>query len=180
MLTTRPQSGTKQPFSIALTCTISRWIPMSTSSNRRPEGGDLILLGELPVGLWVLGRTASGQTDGRNRCHCVPTNSLALHFKKWQRIRWYFTASHFWGLKSTPHKNFQISQRCPLGNAVSKLDGFDSLGFKFSKNRNQQCTLTSQKVFMKSLCKSQFQHKFVTLFFIPVTLKNKLTDSCRN
>ena len=38
------------------------------------------------------------------------------------------------------------------------------------------CNLVPQKVFIKSFCKSQFQHKFVNLFFILVIVKDKLTD----
>ena len=37
-------------------------------------------------------------------------------------------------------------------------------------------TLISHKVFLKSFCKSQFPHKSVNLFFISVTVKDKLTD----
>jgi len=34
----------------------------------------------------------------------------------------------------------------------------------------------SQKLFLESLCKSQFPHKSVNLSFILVNIKNKLTD----
>jgi len=37
-------------------------------------------------------------------------------------------------------------------------------------------SLISQKVFLKSFCKSQFPHKSVNLFFILVIVKDKLTD----
>ena len=40
--------------------------------------------------------------------------------------------------------------------------------------------IMSQKVFIKSFCKSQFPHKFVNLFFILVMMKDKLMDSCGN
>ena len=40
--------------------------------------------------------------------------------------------------------------------------------------------LISQKVFIKSFCKSQFPHKSVNLFFISVMIKDKLTDLCGN
>ena len=36
----------------------------------------------------------------------------------------------------------------------------------------------SHEVFMNSFCKSQFPHKSVNLFFILVTIKDKLTDLC--
>ena len=38
----------------------------------------------------------------------------------------------------------------------------------------------SQKVFIKSFCKSQFPHKYVNLFFISVTTTDKLTGLCGN
>ena len=38
--------------------------------------------------------------------------------------------------------------------------------------------LISQKVFIKSLCKSQFPRKSVNLFFILVIVKDKLTGLC--
>ena len=40
--------------------------------------------------------------------------------------------------------------------------------------------LISQKVFIKSFCKSQFPHKSVNLFFILVIIKDKLTNLCGN
>ena len=39
-------------------------------------------------------------------------------------------------------------------------------------------TFISQRVFIKSFCKSQFPHQFVTLFFTFVMIQDKLTDSC--
>ena len=42
------------------------------------------------------------------------------------------------------------------------------------------CTLISQKVFITSLCKSQFPHKSVNLFFILVIVKDRLTDLSGN
>ena len=38
------------------------------------------------------------------------------------------------------------------------------------------CDLISRKVFLKSLCKSQFPHKFVISFFTIVIVHDKLTD----
>ena len=38
----------------------------------------------------------------------------------------------------------------------------------------------SQKVFIQSLCKSQFPYKFVNLLFILVIIKDELTDLCGN
>ena len=38
----------------------------------------------------------------------------------------------------------------------------------------------SQKVFVKSFCKSQFPHKFVNLFFTSAKVKDKLTHLSRN
>ena len=38
----------------------------------------------------------------------------------------------------------------------------------------------SQRVFIKSFCKSPFPHKSVNLFFILVTIKDKLTNLCGN
>ena len=40
--------------------------------------------------------------------------------------------------------------------------------------------LISHKVLSKSFCKSQFPHRFVNLFFIPVIVKDALTDLCGN
>jgi len=40
--------------------------------------------------------------------------------------------------------------------------------------------LVSQKVFIKSFCKSQFPHKSVNLLFILVIIKDNLTDLCGN
>ena len=41
-------------------------------------------------------------------------------------------------------------------------------------------TFSSQKVFIKLLCESQFPHKFVNLFFIIANIKNELMDLRRN
>ena len=38
----------------------------------------------------------------------------------------------------------------------------------------------SQKVFMKSFCRSQFWHKSVNSFYISVALNGKLMDLCGN
>ena len=38
----------------------------------------------------------------------------------------------------------------------------------------------SQKVFIKSVCTSQFPYKSVNLFFILAILKDQLTDLCGN
>ena len=38
--------------------------------------------------------------------------------------------------------------------------------------------LISQKMFIKSICKSQFPHKFVNLLSISVIKEAKLTDLC--
>jgi hypothetical protein len=40
--------------------------------------------------------------------------------------------------------------------------------------------LTAHKVFLKLFGKSQFPHKSVDLFFLFVTIQNRLTDLCRN
>jgi len=40
--------------------------------------------------------------------------------------------------------------------------------------------IISQKVFIKSFCKSQFPYKSVYLFLILVIIKNKLMDLCGN
>ena len=38
----------------------------------------------------------------------------------------------------------------------------------------------SQKVLIKSCCRSQFPHKFVNFYFILSMMKDKLTDLCGN
>ena len=40
--------------------------------------------------------------------------------------------------------------------------------------------LISQKVFIKSFCRSQFPHKSVNSFLILVMIKDELTDLCGN
>ena len=38
----------------------------------------------------------------------------------------------------------------------------------------------SQKVFIKSFCKSEFPHKFVNVSFMITDIENTLTDLCGN
>ena len=49
-----------------------------------------------------------------------------------------------------------------------------------SRGREASDALISQKVFVQSFCESRFPYKSVTLSFIIASIKNKLTDLCRN
>jgi len=75
--------------------------------------------------------------------------------------------SSSWRLSSRWHAMCAVKLRQLRSRKVSRLT---TLG-----NPNQ-IDLISQKVFIKSFFKSQFPHKSVNLFFILVTMKDKLTD----
>ena len=53
-------------------------------------------------------------------------------------------------------------------------------GTTSSRKSELEKSITSQKVFMKSFCKSQFPHNSVNLSLIITNIKNNLTDWCGN
>jgi len=64
--------------------------------------------------------------------------------------------------------------------ARSRVQGADfriqCLGRMEVDRRRRRCVLISFIVFLNSLCKSRFPHKFVNLFFILVIVKDKFMD----
>ena len=63
-----------------------------------------------------------------------------------------------------------------------RKEGRESAGERVRKDARvrERSGLTSQKVFIKLFCKSEFTHKSVNSFFILVMIKNNLTDLCGN
>ena len=51
---------------------------------------------------------------------------------------------------------------------------------KFGIEGKMKYNIFFQKVVIKLFCKSQFSHRSVNLFFISVTIKDKLADLCGN
>ena len=74
------------------------------------------------------------------------------------------------------------TQKQPFDPAL-RAGGNNTTLFNFQNDQPaapSRSRLISQKVFIKSFCKSQLPQKSVNLSFITTNIKNKLTDSCGN
>ena len=87
--------------------------------------------------------------------------------------------------KPTAHISFRQFPREETSgsNALGEMALGRFPGGDMTQTKNETWSfsdVTSQKVSIKSFCKSRFPHKSVDIFFTLVTIKDKLTDLCGN